>query len=86
MKFKPTPRREEIYHFQKYLKVFTSFLLLLLAGWHLYSGAHQLLTDHKHHIRDGILSLALSLIVFGLSIFLYKNRSNNTPRYEGFEP
>jgi hypothetical protein len=35
---------------------------------------------------DALFSVFLSAILFGLSIFLYRNRSNNTPRYEGFEP
>lgn len=86
MKFKPTPPREDIYRFQKYFRVFISFLLLLLAMWHFYSGSHLLLTDRKHHLGDGLFSLGLSVIVFGLSLFLFRNRSNNTPRYEGMEP
>ncbi len=86
MKFKPTPRREEIYRFQKYFRIVVSFLLLLAAIWHLYSGSRVLLVDYQYHLGEGLFSLFLSAILFGLSIFLYRNRSNNTPRYEGFEP
>lgn len=86
MKFQPTPPREKIYHFQKCLKIIISFFLFVLAMWQLYSGFHLFLTDHKRHLADGLFSIIFSIIIFGLSVFLYQNRSNNTPRYEGFEP
>lgn len=86
MKFKPTPPRAKIYRFQKYLKIFVSFLLFLAGGWNLFSGMRLLLKNREYHLIDGLMPLFLSAILFGLSIFLYQNRSNNTPRYDGFEP
>lgn len=86
MKFKQPPSRERIYQFQKRFKALVSFLLFLLGSWHLRAGYHLFTADRTHYFMDALFSVFLSAILFGLSIFLYRNRSNNTPRYEGFEP
>lgn len=82
MKFQPTPPREKIFAFQKILKVIASSFLGAIGVWHLYQAYTLFSRAKSSHALEVLGSIFLALIFFGLATFLYRNRSNNTQRYD----
>lgn len=86
MKFKPTPPRARIYAFQKILRICVSCILFVIGIWHGYQAYIVFFAKTAKSTADGWTSVFLSIVFLGCSLYLYQERDNNTPRYDGFEP
>lgn len=82
MRFHTPPPKEKIFAFQKVLKVIVACFLFLLGCWHLYQSYVIATGTSKHATSEALTSLFFSILTFGLSAFLYANRTNNAGRYD----
>ena len=82
MKFKPPPSRDRIFAFQKKLKVFTSLLSAFIGCYCAYQAYTEYIHKSAHSFSDGLSDLFGAALFFGVGLFLYTNRANNTQRYD----